>query len=120
MLNAFLLLGAYYIIKPLREALILGGAGAEMKAYSSAVQAGLLIVLVPLYGRFASRVNRLWLITLVSLFFISNLLLFYALGMGVVKALGIPFFLLVWIFNVMIVGQCWPFATEISHPEKGI
>ena len=119
MLNAFLLLAAYYIIKPLREALILGGAGAEIKSYSSAVQAGLLIVLVPLYGRFASRVNRLWLITGVSLFFISNLLVFYALGMAGVKTLGIPFFLWVGIFNVMIVAQFWAFANDVYTPEQG-
>lgn len=119
MLNAFLLLAAYYIIKPLREALILGGAGAEIKSYSSAVQAGLLIVLVPVYGKFASRVNRLWLITWVSLFFISNLLVFYVLGVAGVKALGIPFFLWVGIFNVMIVAQFWAFANDVYTPEQG-
>jgi len=32
MVNVFLLLTAYYIIKPVREALILGGPGAEMKS----------------------------------------------------------------------------------------
>ena len=32
MLNVFLLLTSYYIIKPVREALILSGEGAEMKS----------------------------------------------------------------------------------------
>ena len=35
-LNIYLLLAAYYIIKPVREALILGGQGADVKAYLNA------------------------------------------------------------------------------------
>src|SRR2546428_14019830 len=38
--NVFLLLAAYYILKTVREALILSEGGAETKIYSSAVQAG--------------------------------------------------------------------------------
>ena len=44
MLNVFILLTAYYIIKPVREALILGGSGAEIKSYAGAAQARLVIV----------------------------------------------------------------------------
>src|SRR5262245_63972567 len=80
MLNAFLLLSAYYIIKPLREALILGGAGAEVKSYSAAGQALLLLALVPAYGGLASRVSRIRLITWVTLFFVSNLVIFWVLA----------------------------------------
>ena len=119
MVNAFLLLAAYYIVKPLREALILGGAGAEVKAYSSAVQAALLILLVPAYGRFASHVDRVRLITWVTLFFVSNLVIFYVLGIAGVKALGVPFFLWVGIFNVMIVAQFWAFANDLYTPGQG-
>jgi AAA family ATP:ADP antiporter len=119
MLNAFLLLGAYYIIKPLREALILGGAGAEVKSYSSAVQAVLLLFLIPAYGKFASRVDRMRLITWVTVFFIANLLVFYGLGVAGVKGLGVPFFLWVGIFNVMIIAQFWAYANDIYTPEQG-
>ena len=38
-LNVYLLMTSYYIIKPVREALILTGGGAELKAYTSAGQA---------------------------------------------------------------------------------
>jgi ATP:ADP antiporter, AAA family len=57
-LNLFLLLGAYYLLKTLREVLILTQGGAEVKSYSSGGQAALLLVIVPLFGAFASRVNR--------------------------------------------------------------
>jgi AAA family ATP:ADP antiporter len=116
-LNAFLLLTAYYLIKPVREALILGSAGAEVKSYSSAGQALLLLFVVPAYGRFASRVNRVGLITWVTTFFISNLVLFYALQRT--PYLGVAFFLWVGIFNVMIVAQFWAFANDVYTPEQG-
>ena len=35
-LNIFLILTAYYVLKPVREALILPGGGAEVKSYASA------------------------------------------------------------------------------------
>src|SRR5687767_575179 len=51
MINVFVLLMAYYIIKPVREALVLEEAGAEIKTYASAIQAMLFVLIVPLYGR---------------------------------------------------------------------
>src|SRR5690348_1281668 len=54
----FVVLESYYILKTVREALILSEGGAEIKAYSSAAQAILLLIIIPAYSRFASRVNR--------------------------------------------------------------
>ena len=62
-LLVFLLLAAYYLLKTAREVLILTEGGAEVKSYSSAGQAILLLFLVPAYGAFASRVNRVRLVT---------------------------------------------------------
>src|SRR6185503_21170710 len=84
MVNVFILLTAYYIVKPVREALILGESGAEIKSYAGAVQAALFLLIVPLYGMLGSRVNRVWLINGVTAFFASNLAVFFVLGrMGV-------------------------------------
>ena len=50
-LNIFLILTAYYILKPVREALILSGSGgAEIKSYVAAGQTLLLLGAVPLYA----------------------------------------------------------------------
>src|SRR5215475_8736308 len=78
--NLFLLLAAYYMLKTVREALILTQGGAEVKSYSAAGQAVLLLAVVPLFGAFASRVNRVRLVTGVTLFFVSNLAIFVVLG----------------------------------------
>ncbi|HUQ94294.1 MAG TPA: MFS transporter, partial [Bryobacteraceae bacterium] len=116
--NVFLLLTAYYIIKPVREALILGGSGAEIKSYAGAGQALLLLFLVPLYSRFASRVDRIRLINGVTAFFISNLIVFFVLGRLNVP-LGVVFFLWVGLFNLMLVAQFWAFANDVYTQEQG-
>src|SRR5262245_53441314 len=83
--NVFLLLAAYYILKTVREALILSEGGAEIKAYSSAAQAALLLLIIPAYGILASKVNRDRLITFVTVFSVSNLGIFYLLGQSGIR-----------------------------------
>jgi AAA family ATP:ADP antiporter len=118
MANVFTLLTAYYIIKPVREALILGESSAEIKSYASAGQAALLLLIIPLYGLVAKRVNRVWLINGITAFSISNLFLFFALGQLGAK-LGVVFYLWVGLFNVMIIAQFWSFANDLYSKKKG-
>lgn len=116
--NVFLLLCAYYIMKPVREALILASGGAELKSYMSAGQTFLLLFTVPLYARLASRLPRRRLLNGVTLFFVACLGLFYALAhVGV--PLGVVFFLWIGIFNVSIIAQFWSFANDLYTPEQG-
>lgn len=121
MLNVFLLLAAYYIIKPVREAFILAGQGAEIKSYLSAAIAVLLVFVVKAFSGIASRFPRQKLITWVTAFFISNLVIFYGLSFsGIdISTMGIIFFIWVGIFNVMVVAQFWGFANDIYTPEAG-
>src|SRR5215475_5578395 len=74
--NFFLLQFGYYIFKTVREALILTEVGAAGKAYTAALQAVLLLLLVPAFGAFASRVDRVRLITGVTLFMLAFPVLF--------------------------------------------
>ncbi|MGD8494992.1 MAG: MFS transporter [Gemmatimonadales bacterium] len=117
-LNVFLILTAYYFIKPIREALILGESGAEIKSYASAVQALLLLGAVPLYGRLAGRLPRRTLINRVTLFFVGCLVVFFVLGNAGVP-LGVPFFLWAGIFNLMVVAQFWSFANDVYTNDEG-
>ncbi len=119
MLAVFLLLTAYYVLKVVREPLILSGGGAELKSYTSAAQAVLLLFLVPAYSAIANRVNRIRLISIVTLFFISNLLVFYFLAVARTPGLGVAFFVWVGIFNLMIIAQFWSFANDVYTPEQG-
>jgi AAA family ATP:ADP antiporter len=119
-LNVFLLLLSYYLLKTVREPLILTlKGGAELSSYSYAAQALLLLGIVPAYGALASRVSRIRLITWVTLIFASNLLLFYALGVAGWAYEGIVFFIWVGIFNVLIVAQFWSFANDLYSESRG-
>ena len=118
-LNVFLILTTYYLIKPVREGLILSvPGGPELKSYSAAGQALLLLALVPAYGWLASRVPRMRLIDTVTLIFAACLVGFYLLVEGG-SQVGVAFFLWVGIFNLMIPAQFWSFANDIYDPERG-
>lgn len=112
------LLGGYYLLKTVRESLILAQGGAEVKAYSSAAQAILLFVVVPVYGWVATRMNRNQLLRWTSAFFASNLLLFAYLGSRGVRE-AVPYFIWVGIFNVFTVAQLWAFATDLYTETQG-
>jgi AAA family ATP:ADP antiporter len=119
MLSVFLLLTAYYVLKVVREPLILSAGGAELKSYTAAAQAVLLVFLVPAYSAIANRVNRIRLIGIVTLFFISNLVVFYFLAHANTPGLGAAFFIWVGIFNLMIVAQFLSLANDVYTPEQG-
>jgi ATP:ADP antiporter, AAA family len=118
LLSLFVLLLGYYILKTLREPLILA-SGAEMKSYASALQAVTLMGFVPAYGWLASRVGRQRLVTWVVVFFIVNIELF-ALGLWVgTPYLGIIFYVWVGIFSLASIAQFWSFANDLYRTEEG-
>jgi AAA family ATP:ADP antiporter len=116
--NIFLIFVAYYVMRPVREALILSQGGAELKSYLSAGQVLLLWGLVPLYGSLASRFPRRFLINVVTGFFVACLPAFYVVG-RVGAQVGITFFLWIGIFNVMVIAQFWAFANDVYREEEG-
>ena len=118
MLNLFVLMTAYYILKPIRESLILAAAGPELKSYAGAVSAMACLIIVPLYGKLASRLNRIRLINGINAFFAMNLIIFYVLGQFHVS-FGFPFFLWVGLFDLMLVAQFWAFANDLYTQEQG-
>lgn len=129
--NVFLLLSAYYTIRPLRSALLLpvqiplpgGGvmAGPEIQSYTGAIFAALFLFIVPLYSSFANRLDRMRLINGVTMFFVVTLIGFFIVGrMGVYPTLvAVLFFLWVGVFNLMIMAQFWSFANDLYSPEQG-
>ncbi len=117
-LNIFLILTSYYIMKPVREALILAGGGAEIKSYAAAGQAILFLGAVPLYAVLANRFPRRKLINTVTIFFVGCLVLFYVLALVKIP-LGVIFFLWIGIFNMMVPAQFWAFANDLYTPEAG-
>src|SRR5258705_11953431 len=93
LVNVFLLLVCYSVIKTAREPLILLGGGAEVRSYTAAGQAIVLMGFVPLYSWFASRVDRVKLLVGVSLFFLVNIELFAVAVAAGVPYVGVAFFI---------------------------
>ena len=121
-LNVFLLLLAYYILKPLREALLLVDKdSAVIKSCLSGAQAVLFVFVIKAFSRLASKVPRHVLITWTTSFFISNLVIFYFLNLSgmAVKPMGIMFFIWIGIFNYFVIAQFWGFANDLYSDEVG-
>ena len=120
-LNSFLIIFGYYQIKAVREGLLLAAHPASLKSYLAIPQAFLLIFVVKAFSRISSKVPRHLLITWVSVFCISNLLLFDILNLaGVpVSILGVAFFIWIGMYNLMIPAQFWGFANDIYDEEQG-
>lgn len=116
--NAFALMLAYYLLKPVRETLILTQGGAELKSYAMALQALVLLVLIPLYSRWAAKRDRLQLVRGVNLFFAANLGVLFVLGQTGVP-IGLLFFVWLGIFSVTVVAQFWAFAADLYKVESG-
>jgi AAA family ATP:ADP antiporter len=122
-LNGFVLLMAYSCIKPVREALILEQhGGAQYKVYMAGATAVILSIAIPAYGRFSRNVSRNRLIVYVTLFFTSNLLIFYGVAktIGSTLPLALGFYLWIAVFNMMIVAQFWAFANDLYSDEAGV
>jgi AAA family ATP:ADP antiporter len=117
--NLLTLLLGYYIIKTLRDAVIVARLGAQVKAYSSAGQALVLMGFIPLYGWVANRVHRVKLIFALTLFFVVTLELFvlgFAAGVAFIE---IAFFIWVGIFNNTTVAQFWSLANDVYRKDAG-
>ncbi len=128
LLNIFLILAAYYLVKPVREgwlavSVIQGFSKVEVKAISAFGQTILLLAILPFYARIAARWSRRQLVTRSGVFFGTLMLFFWLLHPGFIFARvpysGILFYLFVGIFNVTLVAQFWAFAADIYGEERG-
>jgi len=126
--NVFLILCAYYFVKPLREGWIaisdIGGLSKmEVKAYSSFAQSLFLLFIVGWYARLAGHWDRVTLITRATLFCISNLVIFWFLQPGyffeALPLSGIVFYVWVGMFGVFVVAQFWTYCADVYTDERG-
>jgi len=122
--NVFLILCAYYFVKPLRDGWIAvsavqGFSSVEIKAYTSFAQSVVLIGGVTLYARLVMRWPRRELITRTTLFCMSNLLVFWMLRHEHIASAAIVFYIWVGIFGLFVVSQFWAFAADLYTDERG-
>jgi AAA family ATP:ADP antiporter len=126
--NIFLILMAYYLIKPVREgwlsvSLFTGFSQLEVKAYSAFGQSLLLLAVLPIYSKLASQWTRRALIIRTGCGFGALLLLFWLVQPGFVwdqvPYAGVAFYMFVGIFSVTLVAQFWSFASDVYGEARG-
>jgi ATP:ADP antiporter, AAA family len=118
----FLLLFGYYLIRTVRETIILVEGTPEVRAYATGAIAITLIFVIPLYKMLfdylRSGTNKAAVLQWVGAFFISNLL-FFALLVWLGIPIAVPFYIWVGVFNVMVVAQFWAFAADLFNVKTG-
>ena len=126
--SVFLILCAYYLMKPLREGWIAvspiaGLEKMEVKAYTSFGQVLLLVPVISLYSRLVDAWPRGKVVTASTLFCLAMTLVFWTLQPGFflenLPWTGIAFYLWISMFSVFVVGQFWAFAADVYADEEG-
>ncbi len=115
---AFLLLVCYYVLKTVREPLLLEGGSAALKSYATAVVALVLLVFVPVYGVVFRRATKNRMVCGTTLFFVASLGAFYAACRAGVD-IGFIYYVWVGVFGVTIVAQFWAHAADTFSVDSG-
>jgi AAA family ATP:ADP antiporter len=107
----FLLLAAYYVLRPVRDAMAAHAGGRvvqQLFLYTFAT----MLVLVPVYGWLCARLPRARFLPVVYLFFIVNLAGFYAFPHAE------TFFVWLSVFNLFAVSAFWSLMTDLFDREQ--
>jgi AAA family ATP:ADP antiporter len=116
---AFLLLLCYYLLKTIREPLLLGTAAtAEIKSYAYATTAFVLLFFIPIYGALFRHMAKHQLIRLITVFFIVNLVVLTIVGRAGVE-IGFVYYVWVGVFSVTILAQFWAYAADAYNTKSG-
>jgi ATP:ADP antiporter, AAA family len=115
----FCILCGYYVLRPLRDEMGVQGGVENLPWLFSATFAAMLAV-VPVFGFAASRLPRRRLVPWTYLFFIANVLVFYALfsGGAAPAAVARAFFVWVSVFNLFVVSLFWSLMADLHRPEQ--
>ena len=120
----FCVLSSYYIIRPVREEMAVG-SGANTIPYLFIGTFVTMIFATSIFGWVASRFPRRKFLPWVYLFFIANMLIFWAVFSQLRGSwtdyvwLGRVFFVWVSVFNLFVVSVFWSFMADIYTREQG-
>jgi len=117
--SLLLLMVSYYVLKTVREPLILLHGGAELRSYAAGAQVLALFAWVPLYGWLTRRFGRVGLIAGLNGIFLVTLQLFYLGARTGMAHVGFAFFAWLGLFSVSAVSQFWSVANDLYARESG-
>jgi len=120
----FCVLSSYYIIRPVREDMAIGG-GPDTIPYLFIGTFVTMMFATSAFGWVASRYPRRVFLPWVYLFFISNILIFWFVFSEARDSgedyiwLGRVFFIWLSVFNLFVVSVFWSFMADIYTREQG-
>ena len=115
----FCLLSSYYILRPIRDEMGISSGLDRMQWLFTGTFATMIMV-VPLFGWITSRYERRQFLPYIYIFFISNILLFYALFESAlpITAVAPAFFIWLSVFNLFIVSVFWSFMNDLFRNDQ--
>ena len=115
----FLLLTAYYMVRPVRDSLAAGLPKGEIQ-HLALIVFGVMLAVVPLFGALVARLRRRVLVPLSYAFFTLNLLVFAWIFLDQAALLwaGRVFYIWITIFNLFVVSVFWSFMTDTWNREQ--
>ncbi len=115
----FALLCAYYIVRPMRDEMGIAGGVEHLQWLFTGTFAAMLAA-VPLFGWAASRYSRQRFLPLVYVFFIANLLVFFALFRSDLTHAWVARAFFIWssVFNLFIVSVFWSFMADLFNNDQ--
>jgi len=116
----FLLFTAYYILKPLRDSMGVTGGVENLDDLFGWTLVGMLIA-VPVYGWISGRFRRALFLPWIYIFFVVQLLGFWALFTAQADDAPVArvFFVWVSVFNLFVVSIFWSFMADLFDREQG-
>mgnify|MGYP001558311492 FL=1 len=116
----FCLLCGYYILRPVRDEMVIEGGVQHLPWMMTATFVTLLVV-TPLFGWLSARVPRYRLLLTVYTFFGFNLALFFVAMMGHLSPewTARAFFVWLSVFNLFVVSVFWSVMADIFTPAQG-
>src|SRR5437660_2104575 len=115
----FFVLCGYYVLRPLRDEMGVQG-GVENLPWLFSATFAVMLGAAPLFGWAAARLPRRRLVPWTNLFFVANVLVFYALfaAGAAPPTVARAFFIWVSVFNLFVVSLFWSLMVDLFHPEQ--
>jgi ATP:ADP antiporter, AAA family len=120
----FCVLSAYYILRPVRESMGVE-SGPETLPFLFMASFAVMMLATPIFGWITSRYPRRVFLPWVYVFFIVNILIFWAIFSQRIEDgqdhiwLGRAFFVWLSVFNLYVVSVFWSFMADIYTREQG-
>ncbi len=116
----FCLLGGYYLLRPLRDAMGLAGGPEELQWLFTGTFAAML-ALVPLFGALVARLPPRRFVPLAYRFFTASILVFCVLIAADAKNVwvGRVFFVWISVFNLFVISIFWSVLADCFSNAQG-